>query len=109
MTEDRNDCTTKKQRSAVAVECVGILLIPQDDLKALSAEPVMNQPQECVGSLLVPCRDLQDLTTTTSDHTSQQGSNIMRRITEELQKPVTKDNLDEMDEAMLAWLNESNI
>jgi hypothetical protein len=59
-------------------------------------------PRECVGSLLIPAHDLQELSCHTSPPLSP-GSKIMRRITEELNKPVDQEVMEEMEEAYSTW------
>jgi hypothetical protein len=99
MSEDRS---SKSSGSTASTKSPGDAATHSKDLSTPPSSPTA-LPRECVGSLLIPAHDLQELSCHTSSPPTSPGANIMRRITEELNKPVDQEVMEEMEEAYSTW------
>lgn len=86
-----------KHLTSKDVECVGSLLVPQQDLKELSEVTGNQESDESEGSQ----SNLQGPSSNPNEGLN--SSTLMRRITEEMRKPVSKESEDEIEELWMTW------
>jgi len=72
-----------------AVECVGSLLVPQEELKDLS-ESLQHQREE---------KEQQHASKAEESHTKEESTaGLVRRITKKMMEPMTDEQLQEMED-----------